>query len=403
MPWTKFDDNMKIPVISWCEHLEPGAWEQAVNLASHPVIRHHVALMPDCHVGYGMPVGGVIAVEDALIPNAVGVDIGCGMIAVETDLTADVFNSMQERRQLLEQIKLRIPVGEGQHHHCGQQWDGFELYLSMTKNPPVPLGAIDRANLGTLGGGNHFIELQFDDRNNVWIMIHSGSRNLGHRIASHYHEAAKKMNEQHHIKLPSADLAYLPADSQAGQDYLRDMNFALQYALENRQRMMNVCKEELIKKFSTVTFRNEVNIHHNYAALENMGGNNYYIHRKGATSAKRGETGIIPGSMGTPSYIVTGLGNQESFMSCSHGAGRIMSRTEANNRLSMMDCDAAMAGIAFDRWKKCKNRRGMQKNSKLYDLSESPLAYKNIDQVIAAESDLIEPKVKLMPLGVVKG
>ncbi len=379
-----------LAIKSWCNSIEDSALKQVEELALHPALACHVALMPDCHAGKGMPIGGVIAVKNAVIPSAVGVDIGCGMVAVETDIDADFFADMQLRRQLLDNLKLRIPVGEGKSHKQTQEWEGFERSHWIN--------SLDRHNLGTLGGGNHFIELQKSDCNKIWLMIHSGSRNLGHRIESHYFKVATEMNGQMGVELPNEFLPFLPMDRVDGQDYFRDMNFALEYALENRHRMMLQFKEAIQEFVPQVTFIQEVNIHHNYASLEEHFGAQYYIHRKGATSAKNGEIGIIPGSMGTNSYIVKGLGNANSFCSCSHGAGRKMSRTAANSNLVATDCDNAMAGICHDRWS-ISRRHG----KKVLDLSEAPLAYKDIDDVIASELDLITPIVKLSPLAVLKG
>ncbi len=404
MKWVK-DVQAGIPVKSWCDKVEPEALEQATNLANHPVTRKHIALMPDCHVGYGMPIGGVIACENAVIPNAVGVDIGCGMVAVETNCPAKKLKSMEKRRKIMDRVKEMVPAGEGHAHKSVQEWDGFGQYLDSLPEGPKPEwpANLDRKNLGTLGGGNHFIELQTDETGIVWLMIHSGSRNLGHKIASHYHNKARKLNEQWHSDIPSKDLAFLPADIKQGQYYIRDMNFALAYALENRRRMMQCFKNAISETAKDIEFLREVNIHHNYAALENHFGKDFWIHRKGATSAKEGETGIIPGSMGTPSYIVNGLGNPESFMSCSHGAGRRMGRGEASRSLNIEDCNKAMEGIVFDRWSKFRSKWKKRGDKKLYDLSEAPPAYKDIENVIASELDLIEPMVKLRPLAVVKG
>ncbi len=374
--------------------------QQAQNLASHPVIHHHVALMPDCHTGMGMPIGGVIAVKDAVIPNAVGVDIGCGMVAVQPDIPAEHFAEMSLRRELLKTLKQRIPVGEGHSHATEQAWDGFE-------NRPVTEGGrdwpsrLDRMNLGTLGGGNHFIELQKSDDGFIWLMLHSGSRNLGHRIETHYHRIAQKLNAKYHAPLPDTELAFLPIDSEDGWNYYADMQFALAYALENRRRMMAVFKEVVLGFAPGAAFLQEVNIHHNYAAKEEHFGQTFYVHRKGATSARRDETGIIPGSMGTASYIVRGLGNPDSFTSCSHGAGRVMSRTAACQNLTAAECDQALAGVVYDRWKPYQAK--YRKSKGLLDLSEAPQAYKPIDDVIDAERDLIEPLVRLMPLAVLKG
>ena len=405
MKWVKFDDSMRIPIKSWCEEVEPDALKQAKNLAAHPVTFHHVALMPDCHVGYGMPIGGVIACEDAVIPNAVGVDIGCGMVAVETNVSAEHFADMSKRHAVMNTVKSLVPAGEGSSHRSPAEWDGFEQYLKSLKGEKHPSwpSALDCCNLGTLGGGNHFIEMQKDEAGMIWLMIHSGSRNLGYRIDSFYHAQAKKLNQQSRVELPDSDLAFLPVESEEGRSYIRDMNFALRYALENRHRMMRSFKQALTDAAGKVVFKQEVNIHHNYAAYEEHFGRKVWVHRKGATSAREGEIGIIPGSMGTSSYIVRGLGNPESFMSCSHGAGRRMGRNEACRSLSVGDCDKAMAGIAFDRWSKFRSKWKKGGDKGLLDLGEAPLAYKDIDEVIKAELDLVEPIVKLSPLAVTKG
>lgn len=400
MKWAKKEDGFRIPIKSWCADTEPGAMVQAENLAKHPVLAHHVALMPDCHQGYGMPIGGVIATRDAVIPAAVGVDIGCGMIAVETDVPAERLAEMSFRRAIQEKLKERIPVGEGTSHKEQQEWDGFESYLDHNGQIADFANALDRKNLGTLGGGNHFLEIQKSDSGFVWLMIHSGSRNLGKRIEEFYHRKASTLNERYHVELPDPDLAFLPIKEQEGHDYYRDMLFALRYAFENRQRMMKVLKETFVEFVPETKFLREVNIHHNYAAFEEHFGETLCIHRKGATSAKLDEIGIIPGSMGTASYIVRGLGNPESFMSCSHGAGRRMSRIAACRDLTVEECDAAMSGIVCERW---QPYRKFGKNKGYLDLSEAPQAYKAIDEVITAESDLVEPLVRLTPLAVLKG
>ncbi len=401
MKWMKENKNWRVPIKSWCETIEDEALQQAMNLAQHPVVERFVALMPDCHTGYGMPIGGVIAANNAVLPSAVGVDIGCGMIAVQTNLRAEELTEMPLRRAIQENLKKRIPVGDGVAHQKQQEWEGFERYLDTNGSVCDFPNALDRRNLGTLGGGNHFVELQKSDEGFVWLMIHSGSRNLGQRVERHYQEVAQKLNSAFHVRLPDPDLAFLPMDIPEGQNYFRDMTFALEYALENRHRMMAVFKETLAEFFPAVEFLKEINIHHNYAALETHLGGTFYIHRKGATSAKEGEIGIIPGSMGTASYIVRGRGNPESFMSCSHGAGRKMSRIAACQRLTIAECDEAMKGIVFERWS--KYRKYGKKLKDLYDLSEAPMAYKAIDDVIAAELDLVEPIVHLKPLAVLKG
>ena len=400
MFWVKKEEGYRIPVKSWCADMEASAMAQAENLARHPVLRHHVALMPDCHCGVGMPIGGVIAAKEAVIPAAVGVDIGCGMIAVETDIPAERLADMRFRRAIHTRIRELIPVGEGHYHKEVQSWDGFEEYLDSGAGNPRFVTSLDRHNLGTLGGGNHFIEIQQSDTGFVWLMIHSGSRNLGKRIEELYQEKAMQLCERFYSPLPHSDLAFLPIQDENGHNYLRDMNFALRYAFENRQRMMACCKTVIADFVPEVQFLREVNIHHNYAAFEEHFGEMLCVHRKGATSAKPDEIGIIPGSMGTASYIVRGLGNPESFMSCSHGAGRRMSRAAASKNLTVAECDAAMQGIVCDRWHPV-TRYGKGKD--VLDLSEAPQAYKDIEDVIASERDLVEVQVRLTPLAVVKG
>lgn len=404
--WEK-SEGTRLPVKSWCRDIEDGALQQALNLANHPVVVDHVALMPDAHVGYGMPIGGVIACAGAVIPNAVGVDIGCGMGAIRTNASAESLSDRKALRQIVEELKMRVPVGEGKAREYPIEWEGFEAWLDGLAGRDKPGWftergwQLDACNLGTLGGGNHFIEIQRSESGEVWLMLHSGSRNLGYRVANYYHKEALKLNTAMNCALPDPELAYLPLDVELGQDYIRDMKFSLAYAAENRRLMMGHLKKVMAEHVAGIEFLDEVNIHHNYAAEEMHGGESVWVHRKGATSARLGETGIIPGSMGTSSYIVEGLGNPQSFESCSHGAGRRMGRAAACRQLSEEDCDRSMEGIVFDRWGK-SDIRGANKK-KLLDLSEAPLAYKDIDAVIEAELDLIKPVVKLRPLAVVKG
>ena len=411
MKWEKFEEGYSVPVKSWCENCEEGAVKQAANLAQHPVVFDHVALMPDAHQGYGMPIGGVIACEDAVIPAAVGVDIGCGMIATETDIPAERFAEMSFRRAFQEKLKERIPVGEGVSHRETQNWEGFEEYTAnngMRSN--LWPSKLDRMNLGTLGGGNHFIELQKSTEvdgpgepsggSKVWLMIHSGSRNLGKRIEEHYHKIANRICTRYRVPLADPDLAFLPIGEVEGHNYFTDMLFALRYAKENRRRMMEAMKATVAEFVPEANFLRTIDIHHNYAACEEHFGKKVFVHRKGATSAKLDEIGIIPGSMGTASYIVRGLGNPDSFMSCSHGAGRRMSRIAASTTLTVAECDKAMDGIVCERWHKYK---GFGKAKGRLDLSEAPQAYKDIEDVIASERDLVEPLVRLVPLASLKG
>ncbi len=405
MEWIKKEENYKVHIKSWCRDVEGVALSQAEDLAKHPCVFKHVALMPDCHPGYGMPIGGVIACKDSVIPNAVGVDIGCGMGAVRTNIPVAEATSKSLLREITDQVKELVPHGEGRSHKKAQSWDGMGRDIEDYSERgwySEHVKALAKKNLGSLGGGNHFIEMQAGDDGFVWLMIHSGSRHLGNMIAQYYNKLAVGLNKLWNADVPGKDLAFLPIESSEGQEYIEDMNYALAYAKENRRRIMNSFMDAFSSVFKNAAFESPVNIHHNYAALENHFGENVWIHRKGATSAKKGEIGIIPGSMGTPSYIVEGLGNPESFTSCSHGAGRVLGRNQASTRLTIEECDAAMEGIVYDRWSKLKGWK-RKKGKAIFDFGEAPQAYKDIDEVINAELDLIKPLVKLRPIGVVKG
>lgn len=408
--------NGSYSIMNWAKNLEEGALQQAINAAQLPCIFRHVAIMPDGHQGMGFPIGGVMALKDAVCPNAIGVDIGCGMIALKTNVNSEVFKDMRIRREFQQLAKSRIPVGEGKCHSACQKWERFDEFKEASNIRGGGDGAIemclpgelDMRNLGTLGGGNHFCELQKSDSGGTcWLMIHSGSRNLGHRIERYFHEKAKEACKRYFVALPDEDLAFLPVCggeyTKDGDNYLWYMNFALEYAKESRRRMMEAMYESFAEVCSGLgveckeEFR--LDIHHNYAALESHDGKNVWVHRKGATSAKEGELGIIPGSMGTASYIVEGLGNHKSFCSCSHGAGRKMSRTAACQNLTVEECNKAMEGIVCDRWSKMKRGKSAGK----VDLSEAPGAYKDIEDVIANEYDLIIPKIRLTPMANIKG
>jgi len=386
------DESWRIPIFSWCADVEEGALEQAHNLASHPATFHHVALMPDTHRGYGMPIGGVIACENAVIPNAVGVDIGCGMAAVKTSATSI---SVAACSRIIEGLKAAIPVGFD-HHKTDQRWDGFD------DAPDIPVIqqqlAPARRQLGTLGGGNHFIEIQEGDDGHVWLMLHSGSRNFGYKIAKEYNRIAMELCERWHSQLPPGkgedSLAFLPIGSKEAREYITAMNFALAFAQANRAAMLDVFKGVAGPELGC-TFEQEINAHHNFAVRERHFGRNVWVHRKGATQAKAEQLGIIPGSMGTASYIVMGLGNRDSFESCSHGAGRAMGRAEFCRTHTQEECETDMDGIVFGGWG--TDRKGNP------DISEAPKAYKDIEVVMAAQADLVEPVVALRPLAVMKG
>lgn len=375
-----------VPIYNWAYDLEAEALAQAERLSYLPFAFHHVALMPDCHTGYGMPIGGVLATKGIIIPNAVGVDIGCGMVAVKTGLHVSQMTD-EILKEILGIARYSIPVGFAKRK-TPINWRDKVSYSEILQKEYEN----SAYQLGTLGGGNHFIELQADvETGDVWIMIHSGSRNLGKKVCDHYNAEAKKFNKEWYSSVPAEwNLAFLPIDSPVGVSYLEEMNVCLEFAHKNREHMMDVMLDIVNKVFDGgVNPEKQINAHHNYAAIENHYGENVWIHRKGAIRVREGELGIIPGSMGTPSYIVKGLGNPESFMSASHGAGRVMSRSQANKQITEEQANKSIEGVVFGRW-----------NGK-YD--ECPLAYKNIDEVMENQKDLVTPIVKLRPIAVMKG
>lgn len=392
----KIFEGERVPIKSWCNNPEEGAVAQARNLASLPFIFKQVCLMPDTHQGYGMPIGGVIATKGVVIPNAVGVDIGCGMCAVKTSMTDISIDEIKAlfggSKELQGGIRSAIPTGFN-HRSKKLEWDEFDNAPQL----PVIQNEIESAKkqLGTLGGGNHFIEVQKGDDGHIWIMIHSGSRNFGYKVAKHFNKMAQDMCNMWYANVPEFKgedgLAFLPLDTQEGQDYLACMNFALMFALANRTMMMNLVTAIMIDMFDC-EFEAPINIHHNYARMEHHFGINVMVHRKGATSAKAGEYGIIPGSQGTKSYIVIGKGEPESFESCSHGAGRTMSRTKAKNVLSLDGEIKNMNDQGIVHGMRHKN-----------DLDEAAGAYKDIDVVMEEQKDLVDVVVELTPLGVIKG
>jgi len=382
--------DARIPILSWCGDADESAMRQACDVANVEVTFHHMALMPDCHVGFGMPIGGVAACVDAVIPNAVGVDIGCGVIAAKTSAGAAALDR-KTLTELLVQLKQRIPVGF-EHHGSAQRWEGWDRAPDQCAPVRAELESA-RRQLGTLGGGNHFMEVQSDDEATAWLMIHSGSRNFGLKIAEYYHQKAVRACDKTGTSLPTRELAFLRLDTADAREYLAAMQFALDFARANRALMMDRFGE-IFTRVTDGALLDVFQIHHNYCAREEHFGREVMVHRKGATSARKGERGIIPGSMGTPSYIVRGLGNPDSFCSCSHGAGRRMGRNEANRKLTQDACKQAMRGICFE-WP--TDRKGRP------DLSEAPQAYKDIDAVMAAQADLVEPVTRLRPMAVLKG
>lgn len=378
----------KLPAKLWLDDVEPSCMEQIMNLASLPFAFKHIAIMPDAHKGKGMPIGGVMATKDVVVPNAVGVDIGCGMCALKTSLNASDL-SRKNLTDVMAYIRENIPLG----------FDHQKEAVDESLMPNLPIDNLpflkNKKNkmlreIGTLGGGNHFIEIQKDTKTgDVWVMIHSGSRHIGLSVAEYYNKIAEFWCAKWYADtLPQ--LAFLPMESQFAKDYMAEMKFCVQLAYANRSAMMERVKEGLRLLHPSVEFEPMINIAHNYAAWENHYGMNVIVHRKGATSARKGEIGIIPGSMGTKSYIVEGLGNKESFMSCSHGAGRKLSRSAAFKTLSLEEECHKMdeKGIIY----------GMRKSG----LDESPGAYKDIEKVMAFEDDLVKPIVELVPLAVIK-
>ena len=385
----------------WLDYIEDGALEQIKNIANLPFIYKWVAVMPDSHQGYGMPIGGVVALDGVISPNMVGKDIGCGMCAVNTHIKAEDVTT-EVLKEILGKIREAVPVGFA--HHKDKQGDGAMPTRSIGDFSEMGVVAeeYDSAlrQLGTLGGGNHFIELQKSNEGELWIMIHSGSRNLGSKVADFYDGIAKDLAKKWHIpNVIEQELAYLPVDTKEGQDYIREMQYCVDFAFANRKLIMDrVCRivgETVFSPGVQYEFEPMINIAHNYASLEHHMGRNVWVHRKGATSAREGEVGIIPGSMGTKSYIVKGLGNPQSFMSCSHGAGRKMGRAEASRRITLEEADKSMEGIVYGRWG--KDRKGN------LDFGEAPQAYKDIDIVMENQKDLVEIIVELKPLAVIKG
>lgn len=383
-------------ILSWCNSPEEEAIKQAENISKHPCLVGNVCLMPDTHAGYGMPIGGVVAFDNAICPNMVGVDIGCGMLAIQTSLKEitkeQLLKIIGGSKEYKCGIKANIPVGLN-HHKKKQENEIFNNDKWETTNICKQEFESAQYQLGTLGGGNHFIEIQKGDDNHIWFMIHSGSRNLGYKVANYYNEIAKNLclmwKQDEVVK---NDLAFLPRGTKKFDDYINEMELCLYFAYENRQQMAKVIKNEFLKVIPETEFLQEINIHHNYASLENHYNRNVFVHRKGATLARENTIGIIPGSQGTSSYIVKGLGNKASLCSCSHGAGRKMSRKKAQETLDLQKEQEIL------------NNQGIihSLNSKSA-LDEASSAYKNIDVVMEEQKDLVEILVKLIPLAVIKG
>lgn len=392
----------KVSAYVWTKDIEPEAIQQLVNMAQLPILHHHLAAMPDVHAGVGATVGSVIATKEAIIPAAVGVDIGCGMNAVRTSLTAGMLPDGLYKLRM--DIEAAIPAGLLQHsmskvqgsaaHRAGRALDGG-LDAIVAKHPALmkmqrKFNSTWLCQLGTLGGGNHFVELCLDEEDRLWIMLHSGSRGIGNAIGRYFIDKAKKDMGRHVHALPDKDLAYLREGTELFDDYVEALNWAQDYARLNRELMLRAVIAVLQRHFPRFTLDSEaINCHHNYVQRETHFGANVFVTRKGAISAREGELGVIPGSMGAKSYVVRGRGNLQSFCSCSHGAGRRMSRTQAKREFNRADLAAQTLGV------ECRKDGGV--------IDEIPAAYKDIDSVMANQGDLVSIEHTLKQFLCVKG
>ena len=392
MPHNKLNiGGAKADVLSWVTHeMSSDEHDMLRNVSRLPCLFKHVALMPDAHLGKGSMVGSVIATKDAVIPATVGVDIGCGMMAVKTPFKSGILD--RKMAEFRHEIERAIPVGFNAYKESvdeASHWKGWEEFSELHG------GVQDRkkkamVQLGTLGGGNHFIEVCLDTEDSVWLMLHSGSRNIGKEIAERHIATAKSLHKLN--ELPSPDLAYFVQGTDEFRNYWHDLDWAQKYAMKNREIMMN----RLLKSFNRMfneqrEFRPEVtvNCHHNYVSIEEHFGDEVYVTRKGAINAESGRYGIIPGSMGAKSFIIKGLGNPQSFNSCSHGAGRKMSRTKAKSKYTIDDLKQQTMGV------ECRKDRGI--------VDEIPGAYKDIEEVMRAQNDLVEVVAELKQVICVKG
>lgn len=402
MPVRKTLEKGRVPVRIWTDDIEPEALQQLLNVAQLPIVHGHVAAMPDVHAGIGATVGSVIPTKQAIIPAAVGVDIGCGMNAVRLTLSADDLPDSLTR--IRSAIEAAVPVGFEHHEYDKVRGsaharmarplsDRLDVIVGKHRGVMKMQKQFERtwiAQLGTLGGGNHFIEVCLDEARRVWVMLHSGSRGIGNVLGRYFIAAARKDMERHQTRLPDRDLAYFSEGSALFDDYVEAVEWAQDYAMTNRREMMRLVLEAIRPHLPPFATDGEaINCHHNYVARERHFGEHLFVTRKGAISARDGELGIIPGSMGAKSYVVRGKGNPDSFCSCSHGAGRRMSRTEAKRRFNRFDLAAQTEGI------ECRKDGGV--------IDEIPAAYKDIDAVMANQSDLVEVVHTLRQVVCVKG
>ena len=404
--YNTIEQQGQVPIKAWTKGVpfEDAAIAQLNNIAQMSLVHSHIAVMPDVHMGKGATIGSVIPSVDAVIPAAVGVDIGCGMVATKTTLTASQLpDNLAAIRHAFEAAVPHGRTGRGRGARDRGAWHNipdvvageWQKLEKRFEKICVKHPAIKNSNhvnhLGTMGTGNHFLELCLDENNAVWIMLHSGSRGVGNRIGTYFIELAKKEMERHQINLPDMDLAYLKEGSEYFDDYVEAVEWAQDFAAKNREIMMfNAIKA--LKKQITIAFETAelaVNCHHNYISREHHFGKDCFVTRKGAVRAQKGEMGIIPGSMGARSFIVRGLGNPDSFNSCSHGAGRVMSRTKAKKVFNIQDQIAATQGV------ECRKDAAV--------IDEIPHAYKDIEKVMAAQQDLVEVVHTLKQIVCVKG
>ena len=398
MPVRQTIDEGRVPVKVYTDEVEACARQQLVNLSKLAIVHHHVAAMPDVHTGIGATVGSVIATHRAIIPAAVGVDIGCGMIATRTSLTANELDELRIKL-VFDQISRDVPVGRDQHREARALTAAarpFERSLRkiLDKHPQLEKRFPRTQNwvcqLGTLGGGNHFIEVCLDEASQVWVMLHSGSRGIGNAIGTYFIELARHDAEHRELRLPDRDLAYFQEGAEHFDDYVEAVGWAQDYAAGNRRAIADIVLAAMHRQLPAFEVMGEVvNCHHNYVEREHHYGADVWVTRKGAIRARQGDFGIIPGSMGTRSYIVRGKGSAESFQSCAHGAGRRMSRTQAQKTFTPQDLAAQTAGVV------CRKDRGV--------LDEIPGAYKSIDEVMANQDDLVEVAHTLKQVICVKG
>ena len=398
MPVKMIINEGKYPVKVYTDELDDASYRQLVNISQLPIIHSHIAAMPDVHCGIGATVGSVIPTKHAIIPAAVGVDIGCGMVALRLSLKANQLPDNLHKLRLA--IEKRVPVGFEMHSNKGIRHEACkpfqkDLQYILDKHPSLLNHSKDLLNkwtsqLGTLGGGNHFIEICLDESDHVWIMLHSGSRGIGNAIGSYFISLAKKDMGVHIKDLPDKDLAYLQEGTKHFADYLDAVEWAQNYAFVNRREMLNIILEVLRSQLPPFDIVEEaINCHHNYVACEQHFGEMVYVTRKGAIRAQKGDLGIIPGSMGACSYIVKGKGSTEAFQSSAHGAGRAMSRTAAKKRFNVKDLTQQTQGV------ECRKDKDV--------VDEIPSAYKNIDTVMENQSDLVEVLHRLKQVVCIKG